>query len=431
MIRRAGVSTSQSLRLANARLGNSLHHARALSMARPKTAISAPSIRQSPLVGSQLQFNRAFHTTPLLKYLSEADAPGKVRLLKTTRKLLVAMLISYGIILTTLAAAVTAIYSWLEYYQPLPLFSWGFSETYHVREALLYELYLEDYTEAKKIYGKVIESLTRDSQGNLKDISDKSSTWLAGYSDLLCRYADMAKVNGDLEACKEAYIGALAIPFGSMAHKSKALTALAEMADMDGDHKVAEGLLLRACAYGKDTVIHDPSVLSYRVGLTTEDMVPGSRESLDAAIQLGVHYAANRDFKKALPVLVSSLRAVKNSLRQQRGAVKTRPLEANPLQAKLHESSLISVYISEVLWATGKREEAVTWAEKAYNEGYIYHRSNIEAAKSARLALSTLIDMEKALDHQDTVAKYSDLLQKIEIPARNVTSLDWFKSAMF
>lgn len=151
---------------------------------------------------------------------------------------------------------------------------------------------------------------------------------------------------------------------------------------------------------------------------------------MDASIHLGVLYAQKGEYEKALPILVSSLRAVKNSIRQQRGAVLSRPLEANPLNCQIHESSLLSVYISEVLWASNKKDEAVKWAQKAYNEGYVYHRSNIEAAKSAQLALLTLIKMEKSLGNKTEVEKYQGLLDKIEVPSKNVTKWDWFKSAL-
>lgn len=375
---------------------------------------------------------RNFHSSNVSRaQIPESAAPGKVRLLKTTKKILLAFMISYGIILTTMAAVLTGTYIYLELQQPFPMVKWTLKQAYKAREGLLYELVLEDYTSAKQCYEQLLDSLSRDNKGNLVDISSKSHTWLSAYSDLLCRYADMCKVAGDLANCKQAYLGAMHVEGGDLGHKSRALTNLAELAEMEGDRAQAEDLLKRACAYGKDTSIKSGENLTYRVGLHSEDMIPGSRESLDASIHLGVLYAQKGEYEKALPILVSSLRAVKNSIRQQRGAVTSRPLEANPLNCQIHESSLLSVYISEVLWASGKKQEAVRWAQKAYNEGYVYHRSNMEAAKSAQLSLLTLIKMEKSLGNEKEVEKYQGLYDRIEVPAKNVTKWDWFKAALF
>jgi tetratricopeptide (TPR) repeat protein len=374
---------------------------------------------------------RKLHSSnPAFGKIPESAAPGKVRMLKGTRKVLLALMISYGIILTAMASILIGTYVYLELQQPWPLVQWSMKQAYKAREGLLYEVFLEDYASAKQCYEKLLDSLSRDNKGNLVDISGKSTAWLSAYSDLLCRYADMCKIAGDLDNCKQAYIGAMHVEGGDLNHKSRALTNLAELAEMEGDRDEAEDLLKRACAYGKDTAVKSGSNLSYRVALHAEDMVPGSRESLDASIHLGVLYAQKGEYEKALPILVSSLRAVKNSIRQQRGAVLSRPLEANPLNCQIHESSLLSVYISEVLWASNKKDEAVKWAQKAYNEGYVYHRSNIEAAKSAQLALLTLIKMEKSLGNKTEVEKYQGLLDKIEVPSKNVTKWDWFKSAL-
>ncbi|KAG5359060.1 hypothetical protein CJU90_3793 [Yarrowia sp. C11] len=390
------------------------------------------SSKPLPIVSSAaiLPAIRKMHSSrPVFGQIPESAAPGKVRMLKSTRKILLALMISYGIILTAMASILTGAYIYLEMQQPWPLVQWTLKQTYKAREGLLYEVFLEDYVTAKDIYEKLLDSLSRDKNGNLVNISGKSTAWLSAYSDLLCRYADMCKVAGDLDNCKQAYVGALHVEGGSLNHKSRALTNLAELAEMEGERDEAEELLKRACAYGKGTAVKNASNLTYRVALHADDMIPGSRESLDASIHLGVLYAQKGEYSKALPILVSSLRAVKNSIRQQRGAVLSRPLEANPLQCQIHESSLLSVYISEVLWASNKKEEAVKWAQKAYNDGYVYHRSNIEAAKSAQLALLTLIKMEKSLGDKEAVEKYQGLLDKIEVPAKTVTKWDWFKSA--
>ena len=144
---------------------------------------------------------------------------------------------------------------------------------------------------------------------------------------------------------------------------------LDEAGDVEGDdgwveveegekrEKEAEGLFKFAYILAAEDVGVDT-----RLARETPGVVPAgeklSKDLLDAATELGIHYARFRRLDKALPIFLSLLRA--------RGSVSpTKETTTRGGVADPCEVGKVEAYLGEVLWAAGERERGVEMEKRA------------------------------------------------------------------
>jgi hypothetical protein len=111
--------------------------------------------------------------------------------------------------------------------QPIPP-DWTFRQQYKLLGALNF-IDEENYVEAHKLLQELVDSLIHDDKGNLIEINEKPSQWLATYSDILIRLGllkcEIENTNSGEKEQKEETENALksgySIPFGQASLKDK------------------------------------------------------------------------------------------------------------------------------------------------------------------------------------------------------------------
>ncbi|KAF8434929.1 hypothetical protein BGX38DRAFT_1333355 [Terfezia claveryi] len=125
-----------------------------------------------------------------------------------------------------------------------------------------------------------------------------------------------------------------------------------EKREKEAEEKFKFAYLLAAEDAGVDT----------RLARETPGVIPAgeklSRDLLDTATELGIHYARFRRLDKALPIFLSLLRA-RSSVSPTK-ATTTRGEIADPC-----EIGKVEAYLGEVLWAVGERRQGVEMEKRA------------------------------------------------------------------
>lgn len=371
----------------------------------------------------------------------EVTSPLGIRLLRLSKILGLTILICYIV--------GTGVFVFLYYghssrsdnVQPIPD-DWPFKVKQIVREGVNNELEMK-YDRALKLYKAAIEQLTTEEDPitkqrvPIKELDKKSKEWLKGYSDLLVRYARLEELFENSKDAKAALISSEAIPWGTPDLKSIAAIQLGKYALTDGEKEKAEQYFIngvKAVAtrrmrhyfeegpdqdINKAVLIPDPlhdtakgAPVNENDGLPTGEGI--TKQLYIASIELGKYYASVGNYKRAMEVLLSTLRSIRRK-REPEG----RSLQKIP-DPDCFEARTMS-YISETLWAAGKsrQKDAISWAEGSYREALPLSNSTVECGLCATMTLENLIKMYKAVGLDEEVEKTKNRLADVHTPLTN------------
>lgn len=289
---------------------------------------------------------------------------------------------------------------------------WSFRAKSLVREGVNHEL--EDRFEmALRSYQFAIDALTKKEGGsegtneknkedNMISLDSKSPEWLTGYADLLARTGRILELLEQSDEARAAFQASFSNPWGSGALKSVAAIQLAKYEQADGNLEAAEEYFVEgvkavastgmAKLFKEGDVKNAVLIQDSSKGEQKEQEKKGtdnvSIQLYNATIELGKFYASTGRFPESLQVLLATLRSVKQK-REPQGRDLKRVPDSNCFEAR------IMAYISEVLWATGKKQDAVIWVESSYFEAYPLSSSTVECGLCAQMAMENAAKMYK------------------------------------
>lgn len=265
---------------------------------------------------------------------------------------------------------------------------WSFKVKSLVREGVNHELD-DHYDQALKSYQFAIDAMTKDDKGDLVSLDNKSPEWLTGYADVLARTGRILELFERSEEAKEAFEASYRNPWGTPELKSISAVQLAKYEFAQGNVKGAEEYFVNAIQAVAD---HSMAKLlkegDIRKGVLIPDKGEVSIQLYNASIELGKFYASTSRFTEAMEVLLATLRSIKQK-REPEGRDPKRIPDVNCFEAR------VMSYISEILWATGKKQDAITWAESSYYESYPLSSSTVECGLCAQMAMENAAKMYK------------------------------------
>lgn len=378
----------------------------------------------------------------------EVKSPLGIKLLRYSRVIGLTILAAYAIGGSVFTFMYLRETSKSDTVQKIPQ-DWSFQIKSLVRDAVNNELD-NKYDRALQIYKLAVDQLTttEGQDGNrvpVTNLGQMSPEWLAGYSDVLIRYARLLELNDQSEEAKAALLASEQIPWGSPDLKSIGAIQLAKYALADGDKHLAEEYFINSvkavatpsmAAYFNEGPDQDlrkavliPDALkeqssSALAPVNSNDGKPTgegvSIQLYNATIELAKYYALVGSYTRAMEILLSTLRSVRRK-REPEGRSSARIPDAECLEARSMS------YISEVFWAAdkAKRKEAVTWAEGAFHEAYPLSNSTVECGLCAIMVLENLIKMYKSLGMPDEAERCKAKLEDVHAPMTNYDVKGW------
>lgn len=384
---------------------------RSLLKARPNVARNLPAGSVSVFVTSR------FATSPIqtrgFKKITVTN-PFGIKLLRSSRYLGKSLLIAYAI----------ASSAFLFFYfrdsqkagkeQSIPS-EWSFRVKSLVQQAVNFELD-NNLDVALVEYKLAIDVLTKDEKtGEFLDLRNKSPEWFKGYSDLLVRAGRLMELLENRQEAREALEASHSIPWGNKDLKSEASVQLAKYQLEDKNIEAAETLFIEAVQIANDpeTKLKPLTGTSYNVIIPNKAKLVTFQLYL-ASIELGRFYAVTGQYSKALEVFLSTLRSVKFKRQPDSEREHSKIPDNQCVEARLME------YIAEVMWATGKKTDAVTWVESSYYESYPLSSSTVECGLCATLAMENAAKMYKNLGLVEDAEKALERKASLNPPLTNV-----------
>lgn len=265
---------------------------------------------------------------------------------------------------------------------------WTFRVKSLVREGVNHEL-SDHYDAALRSYQFAIDAMTKDDNGNLVSLAGKSPEWLLGYADVLARTGRILELYEQSEEAKEAFEASFQNPWGTPELKSVAAVQLAKYEVAAGNMDTAEEYFVNAVRAVADStmaqLLKDGDV---RKGVLIPDGGEVTPQLYNASIELGKFFASTGRFTEAMEIFLATLRSI-----QQKREPEGRDPKRIP-DPSCFEGRVMS-YIAEVLWATGKKQDAVIWVESSYYESYPLSSSTVECGLCAQMAMENAAKMYK------------------------------------
>lgn len=289
---------------------------------------------------------------------------------------------------------------------------WSFQVKTLVREGVNHEL--DDHFEnALTAYQFAIDAMVKDDKGEAVDLSKKSPEWLSGYADVLARTGRILELLEKSEEAKEAFEASYTNPWGTPALKSVAGVQLAKYAQAAGDVQLAEDYYVNSvCIVGGPAQAEALKQGDVRKAVIIPDGGEVNIQLYNAVIELGKFYAATARYTEALEVLLAALRSVKHK-RTPEGSNPQRIPDASCFEAR------IMAYVGEILWATGKKQDAVTWVEGSYYDAYPLSSTTVECGLCAQMAMENARKMYKNLGMPIEAEKSELRASALNVPLTN------------
>lgn len=265
---------------------------------------------------------------------------------------------------------------------------WTFKVKSLVREGVNHELD-DHFDQALNSYQFAINAMTKDDNGNLVLLDNKSPEWLTGYADVLARIGRIQELFEKSDEAKAAFEASFSNPWGTPELKSVSAVQLAKYAFAQGDLKEAEEYFVNSIRVVADsTMTAHFKAGDFKKGVLIPDQGEVNIQLYNASIELGKFYASTGRFTESMEVFLATLRSIKQK-REPEGRDPKRIPDRNCFEAR------VMSYISEVLWATGKKQDAVTWVESSYYESYPLSSSTVECGLCAQMAMENAAKMYK------------------------------------
>lgn len=293
---------------------------------------------------------------------------------------------------------------------------WPFKVKTLVREGVNHELD-DHFDQALKSYQFAVAALVKDDKGQPVDLARKSPEWLTGYADVLARTGRILELFEQSEEAQAALEASFSSPWGSPELKSVAAVQLAKYAAAAGEAGAAEAYYVDAVRVVGDAAQAELfKAGDVRRAVLIPDGGAVSVQLYNATIELGKFYAASGRLTEAMEVLLATLRSVKQKREPEEGArdAGRRIPDANCFEAR------VMAYMAEILWASGKREEAVTWVESSYHESYPLSSTTVECGLCAQMAMDNAAKMYKHLGMPIEEEKSRLRGSSLNVPLTNV-----------
>lgn len=372
----------------------------------------------------------------------EITNPFGVRLVKLSRMVLKGIFLFYGGLVGVGIVAGGVVNYYLNRSENLGFFGlkMTFSDVLLLKAGLYNELISKRYILANEFYMVFLRS-TNDDFGvefdktleslkqfpTTEQLKSKGQKWVNRYVDILLRCAIVKGQLGQLQAAKELVEKAVELSSDSRPDKVLLSNGYRLLAKVGGS-KEEEYLKASVALLGSANL--------------NQQLEAVSRDLYNAVVDLGIYYSRTGQSQLGFELFLNNLMFLE-SYQEPSRILPDFPrlldeLFGSSTSEKFIPDSgdvpLMKLYLSELLWVQGRKDNAINWCKSALIESFNFSRQNQNCAVVAKMALDDLILMYTRLNkngaYTDKIRNCQDLAEDIYIPQKALTGWGIFFSDM-